>query len=788
MFEVTRENLLRPLSEEDSFSLKIIADRYLLKDSHKEPKRDSVVVAEFIMEGMSQAGYNTAKEVCIVDSYDKDTEMVHLTIFTGPERGDQVSVPRKRCDLLMEPDVPALKKRVAKALSGGNHELEEELEKRVMDELIFGGRILAGAGTDEELTYFNCYVVPFIHDSRGGIAKHREIVMEIMSRGGGVGTNGSTLRPAQEKVHKVRGRSSGAVSWLDDLSSLTNLVQQGGSRRGAQMICLADFHPDLIEFITAKAQKPLECTIEVNGEKQHLKFGSYGNKRLEGANISVLFSNKFMEALKKDEMWELRFPDVAQYNKREMDVYDALWDQYGDPEEFHKATGLPIKVHARIPARDIARLFAVAMHGSAEPGALFLERANEMSNSWYFNPLIATNPCGEQFLAKWAVCNLGHVNLAHKNHLMFNPNTGKYEADLDEIAKTTEVLTRALDNVIDTTPYYFQENEDNQRHERRLGLGTMGIDELLKLEGLDYGTQEGRDRAEQIFELVTITAYETSIDMAKEKGPFRNFELDKYLQSGFIKFLEESGHVSLIHDIKQHGIRNVTIVTQAPTGTTGTLAQTSTGIEPFFAGEFWRSSRIGVSVQKAPVIKRMEQAGMDTSSLKYAGDYTTKEHLDFQAVAQKWNDSSISKTINAPRDTTVDDVVDLLEYAYDIGLKGFTMYVDGSRETQVLGTSDGAREATQELTEDTFEVKTALGHGSVTFKHDDEMNLVSIEVNVSEVKDTMKTQENLPLVIDAMIESATRAKFSDDCHICGAPLRYEEGCFKCEACGMSKCG
>ena len=788
MFKVTRENLSLPLSEEDSFSLKIVADRYLLKDSHKDPQRDSVVVAEFTMEGMSQAGYNTVKEVCIVDFYEKNAEMVYATVFTGPERGKEVVLPRNRCDLLMEPDIPALKKRVAKALSGGNHDLERELENRVMDELIFGGRILAGAGTDEELTYFNCYVVPFIHDSRGGIAKHREIVMEIMSRGGGVGTNGSTLRPAQEKVHKVRGRSSGAVSWLDDLSTLTKLVQQGGSRRGAQMHCLADSHPDLLEFITAKVQKPLECEVEINGQKELLKFGSYGNKRLEGANISVLFSNAFMEALKNDEMWELRFPDVANYNTREMDIYDAVWDKYGDPDKFHEATGLPIKVHARIPARDIAKLFAVCMHGSAEPGALFLERANEMSNSHYFNPLIATNPCGEQFLAKWSVCNLGHVNLAHENHLNFNPDTGKYEADLEEIARTTEVLTRALDNVIDATPYYFQENEDNQRHERRLGLGTMGIDELLKLEGLDYGSQEGRDRAEEIFELVTITAYETSVEMAKEKGPFKHFDADKFLESGFMKFVEESGHVDLIHDIRKHGIRNVTVVTQAPTGTTGTLAQTSTGIEPFFAGEFWRSSRIGVSVQKAPVIKRMEEAGMETSELRYAGDYTTKEHLDFQAVAQKWNDSSISKTINAPRETTVEDVLDLLEYAYDIGLKGFTMYVDGSRETQVLGTDESAQEVTEELTVDTFDVRTPLGSGSVAFKYDQGNTLVKVEVDITELKDSMKTEANLTSAVQGLINSAVRAKFSDDCHVCGAPLRYEEGCFKCEACGMSKCG
>jgi ribonucleoside-diphosphate reductase alpha chain len=846
MIRVNRANLAKPLSEEDSFSLKIIADRYLLKDTDKVPAKDDVVVAEFEMETTSQAGYNTVKEVAIVDSYDPETDIVKVTVFTGVDRGKQMEVKRNMVDVLLETDVYALKKRVAKALSGGDKKLEKELEKRTMDELIFGGRILAGAGTDEELTYFNCYVAPMIHDSRGGIAEHRKIVMEIMSRGGGVGTNGSTLRPSKMKVHKVRGRSSGAVSWLHDLSELTNLVSQGGSRRGAQMICLADWHPDIIEFITAKAQKPLECELTINGVKQTIKFGSYGNKRLEGANISVLFSNKFMKALKNDEIWELRFPDVANYTPEQMEIYDREWHLIGDPDLFHEKTGLPIKVHARIPAKDIARLFAVAMHGSAEPGALFLERANEFSNSWYFNPLIATNPCGEQFLAKWAVCNLGHVNLAHPNHVKWNAEKGRFEADLKEIAKTVEVLTRALDNVIDATPYYFEENRKNQLGERRLGLGTMGIDELLKLEGLDYGTQEGRDRAEQIFELVTVTAYKTSIEMAKEKGSFPHFDCEKFLQSGFMKFMAQH-HPEVIEGIKKYGIRNVTLVTQAPTGTTGTLAQTSTGIEPFYAGEFWRSSRIGVTVQKAPVIKRMEAHGMDTSKLKYAGDYTTKQHLDFQAVAQKWNDSSISKTINAPRTTTVEDVMDLLEYAYDIGLKGFTLYVDGSRETQVLGTEDTTKkeEEKKEFKRDailvgrTHKVDTSYGRLYVTFNRDSEGKLREVFFNIGKAgSDTLATLEGYGRLLSLMLQhsditeediikqlkgiigsnpygfganrvssipDAIAVAFQreleahkpdaekvevqgKDLCTCGAPMIWTEGCYKCEACGFSKCG
>jgi ribonucleoside-diphosphate reductase alpha chain len=852
MIKVTRKNLQKPLTEEDSFSLKIIADRYLLKDTEKVPTKDDVAVVELEVvdsDGNPQRDekgeVKTVKEVALVDSYNAESDTVTVTLFTGgDDRGKQFTVKRSMIDILLERDVEDLKNRLAKALSGGDKKLEKEIRERSMTKLLFGGRILAGAGTDEELTYFNCYVAPPIHDSRAGIAKHREIVMEIMSRGGGVGTNGSTLRPAKTKVHKVRGRSSGAVSWLHDLSELTHLVSQGGTRRGAQMITLADWHPDLIEFITAKAQKPLECEITINGEKKLIKFGKRGNQRLTGANISVLISNKFMEAYKNDEEWELVFPDIASYTPEQMEIYDREWHLIGDPWKFQEKTGLPLKVYSRIPARDIVKLISVAMHGSAEPGVIFIDRYNEYSNSWYYNPIICTNPCGEQGLPAWGVCNLGHVNLAQ--HVKWNEKKKRFEADLEDIKQTTRVLVRALDNVIDATPYFFKENEENQKAERRLGLGTMGIDELLKLEGLDYGTQEGRDRAEQIFELITITAYKESIELAKEKGAFKKFDAEKFIQSKFMQFLG-SKHPEIIEGIKKYGIRNVTLITQAPTGTTGTLAQTSTGIEPFYAGEFWRNSRIGLTVQKAPVIKRMEAHGMDTSGLKYAGDYTTKQHLDFQAVAQRWCDSSISKTINAPRTTTVADVSDLIEYAYDIGLKGFTIYVDGSREEQILGTDEThkAKEEKKEFKRDSYltgrthMINTSYGRLYVTFNRDKEGKLREVFFNIGKAgSDTLATLEGYGRLLSLMLQNSditeeqiikqlrgivgsnpygfgenrvssipdaialafqrelevynpkaekVTVKGKDLC-TCGAPMIWEEGCFKCQACGFSKCG
>jgi ribonucleoside-diphosphate reductase alpha chain len=850
MIELTRENLRKELSEEDQFSLKIMADRYMLKDSESKPLINSAVVVELEVvdqEGNTQYDENghvrTIKEVGIVTATLGDF-LYEVTLFTG-ERGKTFEVEKKQLDVLLETDPAQMKKRIAGALSGGDPKLEKDIEEQVLEQIVFGGRILAGAGTDEELTYFNCYVAPMIHDSRGGIAEHRKIVMEIMSRGGGVGTNGSTLRPSKTKVHKVRGRSSGAVSWLADLANLTHLVEQGGSRRGAQMIALADFHPDIIEFITAKAQKPLKAEITINGKKKTIKFGKRGNQRLTGANISVLVSDSLMEKAKKGEDWELRFPDVANYTPAEMEIYDEVWHTIGDPDKFHEETGLAIKTHAVIPARDLINLIGVASHGSAEPGTLFLERANKFSNTWYFNPLICTNPCGEQFLSAWSVCNLGHINLAKL--VKWNAEKGRFEVDWDGLKRTTRILTRALDNVIDATPYYFQVNEDNQKGERRLGLGTMGIDEMLKLCGYDYGTQEGRDFASEVFKQITLTAYDTSVNIAIEKEPFPNFHAEKFLQSGFMKFLAQEDP-KLIEKIKMYGIRNATIITQAPTGTTGTMAQTSTGIEPFYAGTFFRSSRIGFTTQTAPVIKRMENAGMDTSELKYAGDYTTKEHLDFQAVAQLWCDSSISKTINAPSTATVEDVTGLMEYAYEIGLKGFTVYVDGSREIQVLSTEETPSEEAEKVSEPfkrdsvlagrTHQVETSYGRLYVTFNRDADGHLREVFFNIGKAgSDVLATLEGYGRLLSLMLqnseipeediikqlsgivgsnpygfgekkvlsipdaiavafkrelsvktpEKTIEVENKDVCS-CGAPMMMIEGCMSCQACGNAKCG
>lgn len=271
-----------------------------------------------------------------------------------------------------------------------------------------GGRILYGAGTDIDVTLFNCFVLNYINDSRRGISRHRETAMEIMSRSGGVGTNGSTLRPVGAYVAGVHGKSSGAVSWLNDLSRLTELVQQGGSRRGAQMIGFADWHPDLVTFILCKIQNPFildKITKDIDDphishvaesllirDVQGNPVGVHDTSFMTGANISVLISHDFMQAVQSDGLWSLRFPDLENLTPEQKAHYDAEWHNLGDVRKW-EAQSLPTKVYHTFKASQLWDLINIAARYSAEPGIIFIDQCNDMSNAWYYAPLVVTNPC-----------------------------------------------------------------------------------------------------------------------------------------------------------------------------------------------------------------------------------------------------------------------------------------------------------------------------------------------------------------------------------------------------------
>ncbi|PIZ51699.1 ribonucleoside-diphosphate reductase, adenosylcobalamin-dependent [Candidatus Woesearchaeota archaeon CG_4_10_14_0_2_um_filter_33_13] len=638
----------------------IFLDRYSLKSSQKGTRVGDLVIIIY-----KEDPKYPKKELGIVLSIDGDYGKFYL-INQDKEFSQSIwKVDRP------EESVLDTYKRVAKAAAAMEQDQEKrkECEKLFLEELKSkriqpGGRIMAGANVDSQgnylssLTLYNCYVVPSPQDSRGGIIDTLKNMIEIMSRGGGVGISLSTLRPRYSYVKGVHGKSSGAVSWGGIYSYATGLIEQGGSRRGALMLMLDDWHPDILEFIASKKKKGM----------------------IENANISIKVSDHFMEKMKTDGMWNLEFPDHE--NEKFRQIYRDEWD--GDLLKW-KSKGYPTKVYKSVKAKELWDLVISSAHVSAEPGIVFMERYNKMSNSWYFNPIVCTNPCAEQGLPPWGVCNLGHLYLASFAKQKSTDTLGNtYEMDWDQLRQTARVLTRFLDNIIDLTPYHFKENEENQKSERRIGGGTLGLAELLIKLRIRYGSEESLKFIDKLYRTITEEMYKESVELAKEKGPFPKFDRDKFIESLFVKQLSKE-----IQDgIYKHGIRNVTLVTQAPTGTVGSMLNTSTGIEPYYAFEYYQQSRLGFHKVLIPLA---EDAKLDDGSLPTyfvsAMQLLPEDHVKAQAAVQKWTDSSISKTVNAPSDFTVEQTKKVYELAYDLGCKGLTVYIDNSRHEQILSTS-----------------------------------------------------------------------------------------------------
>ncbi len=559
----------------------------------------------------------------------------------------------------MEKTPDEMWKRVAKAVAEKEKpELQkkwaEAFERAMKDfKYVPGGRILAGAGTGFAVTYYNCFVIPSPADSRQGILKTLGEMIEIMSRGGGVGINISSLRPKGARVERVNGFSSGPINWAELFSLATkDIIQQGGTRRGALMLMLWDWHPDIEEFITVK---------------QDLT-------KINGANLSVCVSDSFMEAVKKDGDWPLIFPD-----KNDPD-YDTMWN--GDIEEW-KAKGKKINVHKVVKARKIWDLVAEAAWRSAEPGVVFMERYNKMHNNYYWNRIICVNPCGEEGLPQWGVCNLGSINLSA--FVKGNDINKAGEFDFKGLEEVVHTAVRFQDNVIDMDPYVFPGIRKTQLEgERRIGLGTMGLgDTLIKLH-IRYGSEESLKFIEKVYKIICYEAYKSSANLAKEKGAFAKFDAKKFIKSGFMKQMP----ADIRKVVKEKGIRNSVLLMQAPTGSTSLMSGTTSGIEPVYEFEFTRRDRLGEHAIRHYLYDTWyEQHGEDLKSGKIqrpewfvsANDLSPEDHVMVQAVIQRYVDASISKTVNAPKTHTVEDVKRLYNLAYDQGLKGIAYMRDGSR-------------------------------------------------------------------------------------------------------------
>ncbi len=616
-------------------------------------------------------------------------------------------------------------RRVSRAVAGIEKTKEakqywEEQFYGAMQDFVFvpGGRILAGAGTGFKVTFYNCFVIPSPHDSRGGILKTLSNMVEIMSRGGGVGINMSSLRPRGTRVTKVNGFSSGPCNWAELFSVATkDIIQQGGSRRGALMLMLWDWHPDVEEFITVK---------------QDLT-------RINGANLSVCVSDAFMEAVKKDEDWQLVFPD-----KNDPD-YDTKWDGYM-PNWL--ALGKKPIVHKTIKARKLWDLIAEAAWKSAEPGVVFMERYNKWFNNYYWEYVNCVNPCGEEGLPNWGVCNLCSINLS----ALVNE---KGEMNYKRLAEVAKIGVRFQDNVVDADFYVFDEIKKVQLEgERRIGLGTMGLgDALIKMK-LKYGSKESLPVVDKIYATIRDAAYEASAEIAAEKGPFPKIDIKKHLEGYFVSQLPEE----IKKKIKKHGVRNSVLLQQAPTGTTSLLAGVSSGIEPVYEFEFLRRSRLGEHILRHHLYEEWynefkKEHGREPVKEERpewfvsANDLTPEDHVYIQATIQKYVDASISKTVNAPRAHTIEDVKRLYTLAYDLGCKGIAYMREGSRQGVLermpadAKASDGKEEQKiQQIPEvkprpmivhgSTYQVSTPVGQAFVTINTNGDTQPLEMFINV----------------------------------------------------------
>lgn len=746
VFEITKSMKI----EREGVSRLVMLDRYSFKDLEKK----TLKVGDFIVATIKRDPKFPAQGLGWVTEINgrNITIKVEEEFIGQLEESESSGIIIRDLDEIEKP-LELFYEQIALRNAWGLSRVESTPEKQnewflkfydelVSENFIPAGRVLYGAGAETDVTYFNCYVMPFPKDSREGLTEHRGTVMEIMSRGGGVGTNGSTLRPRNTLARGVNGKSSGSVSWLDDIAKLTHLVEQGGSRRGAQMIMLADWHPDIIEFIISKMQNPkvLKFIIENTKDEQikklakdKLKFTKFTEREIKdmqnlsdyyftnedkvncerienllneggvysvnnpefltGANISVALTHEFMYAVENDLEYELRFPAVESYNKTQMKHYNKEWHKIGDVRKWD----LPVRTYRKIKARELWQLINIAATYSAEPGIFFIDNANDMTNAKsYGQSVVCTNPCGEQPLAPFSVCNLAAVNLAEMSI------NGK--VDFKKLKKTVKIGVRMQDNVIDATPYFLKENEKQALGERRVGLGVMGLHDLLIKCKLTYGSHKANLIVDKVFETIALSAYEESIELAKEKGSFpfltNGYKLDidmngyieksmekrqEFINSGFMRKMPEY----IRQGVLGYGIRNSHLLTVAPTGSTGTMVNVSTGLEPYFSFSYFRSGRLGKFMEvKAPIAQKYFDSNPNETQLPSyfisAMELSPETHADVQCIIQRWIDSSISKTVNAPKGYSVEQVEKVYERLWKGGAKGGTVYVDGSRDAQVL--------------------------------------------------------------------------------------------------------
>ena len=527
-----------------------------------------------------------------------------------------------------------------------------------------GGRILAGAGTDLDVTLFNCFVMGRIDDSMEGIFEALKEGALTMQHGGGVGYDFSTLRPAGAPAWRVGGVASGPVSFMRIWDTACDTLLSTASRRGAMMATLRCDHPDIEAFVDAKRQ-PGELT---------------------NFNLSVLISDAFMQAVETGGDWPLIFPVDGLGGLARLDgkpLVERVW-----PGVDRK---LSCAVLREVPARGLWDRIMQANFDTAEPGVLFIDRINAENNLGYRESISATNPCGEIPLPPYGACNLGSLNLTRFVREAFSAQA---HLDLVALQDTVAVAVRLLDNVIDVSRFPLARQADQARGSRRIGLGMTGLADALIMLGLHYASDQARRLASQAMQTICHAAYRASIDLAAEKGSFPFFDAAAYEQRPFIQRLPEDIRAG----IRQKGLRNSHLTAIAPTGTISLLADNvSSGIEPVFAFEHRRRVRGSDGADawyelRDYALRRWRRYLADKPLPDYfvaAHQLQPRDHLAMQAAVQPFVDNAISKTINVPQDFNFVAFRAIYNQAYQLGLKGCTTFRPNPVSGSILQQSDG---------------------------------------------------------------------------------------------------
>jgi len=481
------------------------------------------------------------------------------------------------------------------------------------------GRILRNCGRPRG-TLFNCYHLP-CGDSIEEIAKFMNDALILWADGGGVGCNFSLLRPKGDSILGKGGRSSGLVSFIKAADGLAETIESGGARRAAALASVEVSHPEVCEFIDAKLE---------HGKLPHF-------------NISVVIDEEFLYAVEQDKDWTFKFKQRSYGSMKARDIWDKI---------------------------------ITNMIKCAEPGLLNWDCLKK-NNSYYYDPVSGTNPCGEAVLAPYDVCNLGSLVL---------PNfiTGNIYTNWKKLEGVVELAVRFLDNVIDVNKYSLKEIDIKAHNSRRIGVGVMGLAEYLFAKKLRYGSQKSLEETEKVMRAIRDTIYRTFVKLADEKGAFPKFDKSNYVNASFVRKLP--GDLRL--DIKNHGSRCVTGMAVAPTGTISLLADVTSGIEPLFSKAYIRKDRVGERIYVHPIYEQFLLSGEEIPDwFVDSFDLEPKDHFNIQAAVQRYVDGAVSKTINMPAGTTPQQLSDLLlEYIKE--LKGVTVYVDGVRYGQIYNKMD----------------------------------------------------------------------------------------------------